>query len=258
LKKILKYIILVVLVFNLAACGQSGAGSGDMQSSEPSQDQQDSNTLLYAGGDDLDSFLSEFDEKYFGYIKENLTYVELTKGESECGIHIYASGISMDDAKAQMEETFGITFEENDGALLFNDTDTGTVYILDVSDDGIYIRYDFFGKDFNSEIDSRDYFSVIESTVPEMSADAVEVVKAFYHDANGGSGMYIAYEYPEDKLSEIWDDYQQKLGEFDNYELIEEGGSKGVVYLDNGLMIETSVDEGWGRMYVTLLKAVEE
>lgn len=255
MKKFMKFILLIVLVFNLAACGQTGTESGDLPSSTG---QKDNNTLLYAGGDDLDSFLSEFDEKYYDFIKENITRIELVKGESNYGLHIYASGISMDDAQAQMEAKFGFEFEENDGALLFNDSDNGTVYILDVSDDGIYIRYDFFNKDFINKLNGRGYFSIIESIVPEISIDAVEVARTFCPDAHGASEVYIAYEYPEDKLSEIWDDYQQKLSEFDDYELVEDDGSRGRVYLDNGLMIDTSVDTGRGRMYVTLLKTDKE
>ena len=255
MKKIVKLTLLVALVLSLTACGQTGGESGDAQSSTG---QEDGDALLYAGGDDLDSFLSEFDEKYYGFLKENLTRIELVKGESNYGLHIYASGISMDDAQAQMEETFGIKFEENDGALLLNDAESATVYILDVSDDGIYVRYDFFDANTISELDGRGYFSVYESVVPEISADAVEVERSFGLDADGASEVYVAYEYPEDKLSEIWDDYQEKLSEFDNYELTEVDGPRSVADLGNGLVIGTSVDTGWGRMYVSLRKEAAE
>ena len=259
LKKIVRLTLLIALVFSLAACGQTGVESGEAQSPARQESENgDGNALLYAGGDDVDSFLSEFDEKYYGFLKENMTRIELIKGESNYGLHIYASGISMDDAQAQMEETFRISLEENDDALLFNDAKSATVYILDVSEEGIYVRYDFFDDDLNNELDGREYFSVFESVVPEISADAVEVARAFCHDVNGASEVYIAYEYPEDMLSPIWDDYQEKLGEFDNYELVEDDGARGVVVLDNGLVINTSVDTGWGRMYVSLRKELEE
>ena len=262
MKKLMILTLSVVLVFCLGACGQTATEQQDTQSTteqETSQDteQQDSNTLLYAGGDDLDSFLSEFDEKYYGFIKESLERVELTAGSGTFGLHLYANGITMDDAKGQMESIFGFKFEDNDGALLFNDTDNATVYILDVSDEGVYIRYDFFNDEDVNEIDSRGYFSVYDSIVPEISEDAVEVAKAFTLDKYR-SELYVSYEYPEDKLSAIWDDYQEKLSEFDHYELVENDGQRGIVYLDNGLTIETVVDTGWGRMFVTLGKAVDE
>ena len=262
MKKLMLLTLSVVLVFCLVACGQAATEQEDTQSAteqETLQDteQQDSNTLLYASGDDLDSFLSEFDEKYYSFIKESLTSVKLTTESGSFGLHIYASGISIDDAKKQMESIFGFTLEDNDGAYLFNDTDNATVYILDVSDEGIYIRYDFFNDEDVNEIASRGYFSVYDSIVPKISDDAVEVERAFYLDTYG-SELYVAYEYPEDKLSEIWDDYQEKLSELDNYELVEDDGQRGIVYLDNGLTIETSVDTGWGRIFVTLRKTVEE
>jgi uncharacterized lipoprotein YehR (DUF1307 family) len=259
LKKIVRYILLIIWVISLTACGQTGGESEDTQSFVGQDSKNESgNALLYAGGDDLDSFLSEFDEKYYGFLKENITRIELVKKDSNYGLHIYASGISMEEAQAQMEAIFGIKFEENDGALLFNDEETATVYILDISEEGIYVRYDFFDNELNNELDGRGYFSIFESVMPEISANAVEVERAFYHDVNGVSEVYITYEYPEEMLSQIWDDYQEKLSKFDNYELVKEDGAKGVVYLDNGLIIETSVDTGWGRMFVTLRKAVEE
>ena len=269
MKKTLLFVLVIVLVLSLAACRQSAGESEDMQ--EVPQDteqgdagqqasdagQQDEEALLYKDGDDIKSVLSGFDEKYYSFLNDGLETVELKSGDGSFSLHFYASGMSLDDAKTQMESIFGIAFESNDGAYIYNDTANATVYILDVSDDGLYIRYDFFNNVFNEELAQRDYFAVIDAVVPEISADAVEVERAFVLSGDS-SEMYIAYEYPEDKLSAIWDDYQQKLGELDNYELVEDDGERGRVYFDNGLVIDTSVDTGWGRMYVSLRRADEE